>query len=114
MDYSRTGTWFTDSDDSSIRHIVEDCYDTDYGMVDAYGNTCQTYQDNPSMCDYDYYATETFNAMVLCCTCGGGSYYEYADNSSYGGMVYDEDDTWVATWYLNQTETEDGYWEDIY
>ena len=28
--------------------------------------------------------------------------------------VYDEDDEWVALWYLNQTETEDGYWNDIY
>jgi hypothetical protein len=65
------------------------------------------------------YDSDTFISGDMCCGCGGGSNSDDAsddDTPTDGtyGTVYDEESTWVASWYLNQTETEDGYWEDIY
>jgi hypothetical protein len=55
----------------------------------------------------------------LCCVCGGGAYTDDTSDDDTStdityGYVYEEDDTWIALWYLNQTDTEDGYWDDLY
>ena len=50
----------------------------------------------------------------MCCVCGGGAYTDDTSDDDTStdityGTVYDEDDIWVGYWYLNQTDTEDGY-----
>jgi hypothetical protein len=121
------GTWYQDANDSTLRigssysdeeDQTGECYDTNNGATDNYGDTCDDYAANPSWCGM--YDTDIFITGDMCCGCGGGSNGDDTsdddDTSTDGtyGTVYDEDDSWIALWYLNQTDTEDGYWNDIY
>ena len=118
MDWSVWGTWYTDSDDTTIKHIEHDgsydssCFDTDNGVTDSYGDSCTEYTSNPSWCNT--YDTDTFISNEMCCACGGGTSYADDSNDDPDGIVYDEEYAFVASWYHNSTYTEDGYWVDIY
>ena len=90
----------------------DSCIDTNNGDTDSYGYDCSYYAANPSHCSL--FDTDTFSSRDMCCICTGGAWF--SENSGEGtyGTVYDEDGTLIALWYLNQTDTEDGYWDDIY
>jgi hypothetical protein len=118
MDWSAWGTWYTDSEDTTIKHIEHDgeydssCTDTDNGVTDSDGDPCTEYTSNPSWCNT--YDTETFISSEMCCACGGGTSYADDSDDDPDGIVYDEEYAFVASWYHNSTDTEDGYWVDEY
>jgi hypothetical protein len=89
-----------------------ECSDTDNGETDSDGDSCSEYTSNPSWCNT--YDTETFISSEMCCACGGGTSYADDSDDDPDGTVYDEEDTLIAYWYHNSTDTEDGYWVNEY
>ena len=72
-----SGTWASDSSDSTIKYDTTErveCFDVNViagtDVVDAQGNTCSFYYTATDMCgNYD---TDIFFAFSNCCACGGG------------------------------------------
>ena len=48
-----------------------ECFDTDDGAIDSYGDGCEAYVGNEDWCGG--YDGTTFSSIVMCCACGGGS-----------------------------------------
>eukprot|EP01048_Picozoa_sp_COSAG05_P010111 COSAG05_NODE_873_length_6834_cov_14.862422_1_plen_847_part_10 len=46
------------------------CWDTDFGALDPYGDSCAAYVDFPYWCGL--YDDDDFDSAVMCCACGGG------------------------------------------
>ena len=72
MNYTQYGTWYIDSEDSTIMHIVHYCEDTNDGETNSAGEGCIAYAYD--WCSSTEYNTDTFNAQEMCCICGGGNY----------------------------------------
>jgi hypothetical protein len=51
-----------------------DCVDTSDGAVDAQGQTCADFEQNPDLCEFATYDDADFSAEVTCCVCGGGTH----------------------------------------
>ena len=49
-----------------------DCFDTDNGATDLYGDGCSIYDTNPQYCG-GYYDDNDFSSDDMCCACDGGS-----------------------------------------
>eukprot|EP01048_Picozoa_sp_COSAG05_P010114 COSAG05_NODE_873_length_6834_cov_14.862422_4_plen_851_part_00 len=47
------------------------CWDTDFGAVDPYGDSCAAYWPFPGWCG-NYDVPDFFESEVMCCACGGG------------------------------------------
>jgi hypothetical protein len=114
MDWTAWGTWYTDSEDTTIKHIEhegsvdESCTDTDNGVTDSFGDSCADYSSNPSWCNS--FDTDTFISGEMCCACGGGSYSDDTsdDDTSTDGIWYHIDGS-TGTWTVT-TEGESGEW----
>jgi hypothetical protein len=98
MNYTQYGTWYTDSEDSTVIHIVHYCEDTNNGETDSTGTGCIGY--TYEWCSSTEYNTDTFNAQEMCCICGGGNY-----DDETGG---DEDQTGECTDTDNGDTDSDG------
>ena len=56
---------------NTTRHTGEECADTDNGATDSNGDSCSYYMLHSGSCG-DYNAAD-FDALAMCCACGGGS-----------------------------------------
>ena len=106
MNYTQYGTWYTDSEDSTVIHIVHYCEDTNDGETDSYGTGCSGY--SYEWCSSTEYNTDTFNAQEMCCICGGGAYNDDSYDSYDYGIWYHIDGS-IGTWTVT-TEGESGEW----
>ena len=54
----------------------------------------------------------------MCCVCGGGDISDQTSDEveidDADGSVYDENDVEIGWWFLNATDTEDGFLFDLY
>ena len=104
MNYTMEGTWYTDSEDSTVIHFVNYCTDTDNGATDSFGDSCTEYTLSPSWCSTS--DTDTFISSEMCCICGGGQIE--TEESEPDGMWYHIDGS-TGTWTVT-TEGESGEW----
>ena len=50
------------------------CFDTDNGATDSYGDACEEYYASPHWCDSaNNYDDGDFSSGDMCCSCGGGT-----------------------------------------
>jgi hypothetical protein len=94
-DSSWIGTWATDESNDTIKYDSTDygdyedytCTDLDDGTVtNSAGETCAWYYQDGYEAECPYLNTDTFNAYVLCCACGGGLRDATDDSDDYAAL----------------------------
>merc|ERR1712156_964421 len=78
------------------------CEDTDNGIVDSWGDSCEYYNSDPQSCGM--YDTDQFKSMEMCCTCkhfspdntgdnhGNDSNDNDSNGNDYNGNDYNDND----------------------